>query len=242
MTRPLESLFPCGLSLVVLLLSGCGTSSPATRAWEQAEQEEIDACEAPGADQCIVLACDGEQGACGVFGCEDVDPEAVAHAPLAHGAELARGGTYRPPRRGPGPSRWRRTGVRDGAQPRMRFHFEYRFGYLPAFPRYTGRVVKHHLFPQAQEFQEYFRRAGIDTHQYTLLIPEHIHREIHSGDGRGGAWNAAWREFKNANQKGPTRDALFGHALELAFRFRLVGPIVPYHQPVRPLGPQLYSN
>jgi hypothetical protein len=63
----------------------------------------------------------------------------------------------------------------------MRFHFGYSYGYLPAFPRYEGRVVKHHLFPQAQEFREWFRRARIDIHEYTLVIPEHIHLQIHRG-------------------------------------------------------------
>lgn len=32
------------------------------------------------------------------------------------------------------------------------------------------------------------------------------------------------------------------HALELAFRYRLVGPLVPYNQPVMPIGPQMYQD
>jgi uncharacterized lipoprotein (TIGR02269 family) len=229
--------------LPAALLSGCGTTSPATRAWESATWGESSTCEAPDADQCVVLACDGEEGICGVFSCEDVDPEAVAQVSLAHGAELARGGAYRSPTRGPGPSRnWRNTGVRQGTRPRVTFHFRYRFGYLPAFPRYDGKVVKHHLFPQAREFREWFREAGLNPHQYTLLIPEHIHREIHRGDGRGGLWNAEWREYVKANPRPPKPEVLLRHALDLAFRYKLVGPIVPYNHPVVPIGPQLFQN
>lgn len=226
-----------------LLLSGCATTSPATRVWEGAASDDAAACEAPDADECIVFACDGEEGECGMFACEDVEPEAVASAPLAHGVELARGGAVRPPMRGPGPSRKsRRTGIRDGARPRMTFHFSYRFGYLPAFPRYAGRVVKHHLFPQAPEFRNWFKRAGIDVHQYTMVIPEPVHRQIHGGYGRGGLWNAAWRALMSANPKPPSPDVMLRHALDLAFRYNLTGPIVPYNHPVVPIGPQLYGN
>ncbi|WP_224240262.1 SitA6 family polymorphic toxin lipoprotein [Hyalangium gracile] len=231
------------ICLSALLLSACGTTSPSTRAWEHAARDAPSACEEPGADQCIVFACDGEDGVCGIFSCEDVDLEAVASASLAYGAEWALGGAYRPPLRGPVPFRnWRNMGVREGARPRMMFHFRYRFGYLPAFPRYEGRVVRHHLFPQAPEFREWFARSGIDIHQYTMLIPEHVHRQIHGGVGRGGLWNEAWRAYREANPNRQHPDALLRHALELAFRYELIGPIVPYNRPVRPIGPQLYQN
>jgi uncharacterized lipoprotein (TIGR02269 family) len=169
MTRPLSSL---QLLLAVLVLSGCGTTSPATRAWTEAEGEGVQECEEPEADQCIVLACDGEEGACGAFGCEDVDPEV-----LASGVEPAR---YRPPLRSPGSSRnWRRTGLREGAQPRMTFHFRYREGFLPAFPRQEGKLVKHHLFPQAPDLSAWFKQNGINPHQWTMVLPEHMHLRIH---------------------------------------------------------------
>jgi uncharacterized lipoprotein (TIGR02269 family) len=228
------------LPIAAVLLAACGTTSPATRAWESAEQEEATSCDDPGADQCVALACDGEDGVCGVFGCEDVDLEAAARASLSPGVELARA---RPPMRGPGLfSHWRRVGLRNGAQPRASFHFRYRQGFLPAFPRYTGKVVKHHLFPQAKEFKAWFRRAGLDIHQYTLVIPEHLHLQIHRGDGRGGLWNTAWRAYKDAHPNPPSAHAILRHAFELAFRFKLVGPLVPYGHPVVPIGPQLFSN
>jgi uncharacterized lipoprotein (TIGR02269 family) len=228
---------------LVLPLAGCGTTAPTIGSWDGGGQEEAHACEDPSADRCIVLACDGEDGLCGVFSCEDVDLDPVASASLALDVVLVRGGAYRPPMRGPGPWRnWRRSGLREGARPRLTFHFQYRFGYLPAFPRYEGRVVKHHLFPQATEFRDWFARSGVDVHQYTMLIPEHIHRQIHSGTGRGGLWNEAWRQFHRAHPQPQRPEALLSHALELAFRYELTGPIVPYNRPVMPIGPQLYGD
>jgi uncharacterized lipoprotein (TIGR02269 family) len=231
------------LSLATLLLSGCGSTAPTMLAGADAEWDEALECEEPGADQCIVLACDGEQGECGVFACEDVDPEAMSRASLAHGAELAQGGTFRPPFRTPGTSRnWRRTGLRDGVRPRLTFHFRYRDGYLPAFPRLEGKLIKHHLFPQAQEFAAWFKKQGINPHDWTMVIPEHVHLRIHRGGGRGGAWNRAWREFKNANLDRNVPPAeLITKAFELAYRFDIVGPIRPYGHALVPPGPQLFA-
>ncbi len=226
--------------LLSLAVTGCGTTMPATRAGEDAAQEGSTTCEDPSADQCVVLACDGEDGVCGVFGCEEVDPKAVARTSHAPDVELA---SARPPMRGPGPFRhWRCVGLREGAPPRVTFHFRYRHGFLPALPRYTGQVVKHHLFPQAKEFREWFRASGVDIHQYTIVIPEPLHRQIHAGDGRGGLWNAAWRDYVRANTPPPPPEVILRHAFELAFRFNLTGPLISYHQPVIPVGPQLFSN
>ncbi|HLM46083.1 MAG TPA: TIGR02269 family lipoprotein [Myxococcaceae bacterium] len=222
--------------LAVLLLSACAAISPEVRA------DDPTACEAPSADQCVVLACD--EGACGVFDCEDVDPEALTRAPLAHGAELAR---HRPPSstRGPGPlsqRNWRRVGLREDARPRMVFHFRYRDGYLPAFPRLQGKLVKHHLFPQAQEFRQWLKDHRIDIHAWTMVLPEHVHLRIHRG-ANGGPWNAAWRQFKEANlhRKVP-QEEMMRKAFELAYRFDIVGPIMPYGHQLVPPGPQLFAD
>jgi uncharacterized lipoprotein (TIGR02269 family) len=233
-----------GLFVVAVLLSGCGTASLSIHEGEEVEWNDATACEESHADdECIVFACDGEEGWCGVFACEDVAPGPIIGSSAAPRIEWVGGGAYRPPMRGPVPFRnWRNMGLRQSARPRMTFHFGYRFGYLPAFPRYEGRVVKHHLFPQAREFREWFMRAGINVHEWTMLIPESIHRQIHSGTGRGGLWNAAWRTYMDANRDPPGRDVMIRHALELAFRYHLVGPLVPYNQPVMPIGPQLYKD
>ncbi|WP_257453451.1 SitA6 family polymorphic toxin lipoprotein [Archangium lipolyticum] len=236
MARP--PLSPLPVPLALLLLSACAATSPVVHSWDDVERDDPAACEAPSTDQCVVLACD--EGMCGVFGCEDVDPEALARAPLTHGAELAR---YRPPVRGPGTQRnWRRVGLRADAQPRMAFHFRYRYGYLPAFPRLEGKLIKHHLFPQAQEFREWFKNNRIDVHAWTMAIPEQVHLRIHRG-ANGGPWNEAWRQFKDANlHRQVSREEMLRKAFELAYRFDIVGPVVPYgHQIVLP-GPQLFAN
>lgn len=243
MRRLLRHLFPLWFSIAVLL-SGCGSTSLATtRAWEEAARDDADACEDPDADQCVVLACDGEAGECGVFGCEDIDPEAVVRAPLAHGAELARGGPYRPLVRNPGISRnWRRTGLREDVRPRMTFHFRYRQGFLPAFPRLEGKLIKHHLFPQAPDLAAWFKRQGINSHDWTMVIPEHVHQRVHRSGARGGLWNQAWRDFRDANRgrKVPPEE-LMAKAFELAYRFDIVGPIVPYGHTLVSPGPQLFA-
>ena len=224
------------LTLVFLLLTACATSSPTPHEWEGAAQDDITACDDADADACVVMACD--EGECGVFDCEDVNPEVLTRTALGHGTELAQ--FYRPPFRSPGTQRnWRRAGLRDGVQPRMTFHFQYRHGFLPAFPRLEGKLVRHHLFPQAPKFREWFRSSGINIHEWTMLLPEQVHLRIHRG-ANGGPWNEAWRQFKQANEgRQLSREELLRKAFEFALRFDIVGPVMPYYTPVSPPGPQL---
>jgi uncharacterized lipoprotein (TIGR02269 family) len=225
---------------VALLLSGCATTSSATNEGELLAGEYVQECAEPDSDKCVVLACDGEAGECGVFDCADVDLEVATRPALAHGAELAR---YRPPVRSPGPSRnWRHTGLRDGARPRMTFHFRYRHGFLPAFPRLEGELIKHHLFPQAPDLLAWFRFQGINPHDWTMVIPRQAHLRIHGGGARGGMWNQAWREFRDINpQRRVPHAELMSKAFELAYRFDIVGPIIPYGHTLVPPGPQLFA-
>jgi uncharacterized lipoprotein (TIGR02269 family) len=237
MASPLSCRFLL-LLLASLWLPACASSPPASPAREDVAHDAPPACDDAEADQCVVLACD--EGECGVFSCEDVDPEALAHGPLTHDVELAQ--FYRPPFRGPGTQRnWRRTGLRNGAQPRMTFHFEYRQGFLPAFPRLDGKLVRHHLFPREQRLAEWFKELGINIHEWTILVPEQVHLRIHRG-ARGGPWNEAWRQFKRANEdRQVPREELLRKAFELALRFDIAGPISPYYSPVPPPGPQLLA-
>ncbi|HYO67409.1 MAG TPA: TIGR02269 family lipoprotein [Archangium sp.] len=226
--RPLLPLF-----LAALLLASCATSPSR----EGTRTDEAISCDNADADQCVVLACD--EGECAFFGCEDVDPEALTQGSLAHGAELAR--FPRPPFRAPGTHRnWRRAGLRDDARPRMTFHFRYRQGYLPAFPRLEGTLIKHHLFPQAQEFRKWLTRSGINIHEWTMLIPEQVHLRIHRG-ANGGSWNAAWRQVMNTSPSVVPKEVLIRKAFDLTLRFDIAGPIRPYHAPVPAPGPQLLA-
>jgi len=229
--RP-RALLPLFLS--ALVLAACATSQPAL---EEAEPDDTISCDDTDADQCVVLAC--AEGECAFFDCADVDPEALAQGALANGAELAR--FPRPLFRAPSPQRnWRRAGLREDARPRMTFHFRYRQGFLPAFPRLEGTLIKHHLFPQAQQFRKWFTDRGIKIHEWTMLIPEQVHLRIHRG-ANGGSWNQAWRQFISANPGHVPREVLIRKAFELALRFDIAGPIRPYYAPVPAPGPQLLA-
>lgn len=221
--------------LPALLLGACAASSSEVRAWDAT----TGACEHSSTEQCVAVACEG--GDCGLFDCVDVDMEALVRASGAPAVELAQG-AFRPPHRPPAFRNWRNTGIRAGARPRMVFHFRYRQGFLPALPREPGKLVHHHLFPQQPLLAQWFLRSGIDIHKFTILIPEHIHRQIHGGTGRGGLWNEAWREYYRAHGGRPLPPKeLHRKAVELIFRFELTGPVVPYNTPVGPYqsGPQL---
>jgi uncharacterized lipoprotein (TIGR02269 family) len=127
----------------------------------------------------------------------------------------------------------------------MVFHFRYRQGFLPALPREPGKLVHHHLFPQQRELALWFTQNGVDIHKFTILVPEHIHRQIHSGTGRGGMWNQAWRDYRRTLGDGPVSpEELHRKAVELIFRFELTGPVVPYNTPAAPYqsGPQLQGT
>ncbi|MFP2926644.1 TIGR02269 family lipoprotein [Pyxidicoccus sp. 3LG] len=216
--------------LAALFLCACASSTPGMHAWVDAERAED--CGYADEEQCVAVACEG--GDCGLFDCEDVDPVALAGASAGLAVEMARG-SYRPPHRAPAFRNWRNTGIRPAARPRMVFHFRYREGFLPALPREPGKLVHHHLFPQQPSLAKWFRDNGVDIHKFTILIPEHIHREIHSGTGRGGMWNQAWHEYRLAQGGRPvTPEELHRKAVELIFRFELTGPVVPYNAPVGP--------
>jgi uncharacterized lipoprotein (TIGR02269 family) len=235
--QSIVSHFLLPLLLAALSLSACATPSPALNAWEGTSQDDA-ACETPDADQCVVLACD--EGVCGFFDCEDVDPEALTLAPLEHSVEFARG--FRRPIPAPGSNRsWRRAGLQDDSRPRMTFHFRYRNGFLPAFPRLDGKLIKHHLFPQEPKLAAWFQAHGINIHEWTMLVPEHVHLRIHRG-ATGGLWNEAWRQYREENLgRRLTPEDLLRKAFELALRFDIAGPIRSYYGPIPPPGPQLVS-
>jgi uncharacterized lipoprotein (TIGR02269 family) len=215
------------------LVSACATSHPVVRAWEEAAPAP--GCESPEEDSCVTLAC--EEYLCGFFRCEDV---VVVEAPRP---EVERVQFVRPglPMGAPRSGRWwrRSPGLRDGAEPVMTFRWYAASQPLPLPPRPplslpSGRFQKHHIFPQAEDLALWFKGRGINIHDYTLLIPEHVHRRIHAGGPYGGLWNESWREFRKANRdRAPSREDIYRHAGALIYRFELTGPVQPYFRQYR---------
>jgi uncharacterized lipoprotein (TIGR02269 family) len=99
----------------------------------------------------------------------------------------------------------------------------------PSHQLTPGRFEKHHIFPQAPDLASWFKDSGLRIHDYTMPIPRDLHRRIHAGGDRGGAWNNAWRDFRKGNPT-PTPEELHKHAGELIYRFQLLGgPVQPYY-------------
>jgi hypothetical protein len=92
-------------------------------------------------------------------------------------------------------------------------------------------TAQRHCFPQEGELAEWFARKGIDIHAHTLLMLASEHRRIHGGGPRGGAWNAAWRAFKEANDR-VNQEEIWHHAMKMIVDFNMRGgQLVPYRSP-----------
>jgi uncharacterized lipoprotein (TIGR02269 family) len=214
--------------LLVGFLAACATSSPVVQEGGPTPEPEVvtsweEGCED---ERSLVLLCreDGEE--CGFFRCREVAPRKEVLLASRGGETLyiqgaspfARGWRGRP-------FGWPRN-TRPVLTFRFNRHFDPKPPPLPALP--PGRWVKHHIFPQAQELRDWFHARGVpDIHQYTLVIPEHVHIRIHSRGPKGGLWNQAWRDFKDARPNA-SPEAIYRHAGELIFRFELTGAVVPY--------------
>lgn len=62
-------------------------------------------------------------------------------------------------------------------------------------------VELHHLLPQAKEFTEFFRQAGLDIEEYKIPLTQAAHRlrignGVHTGKN---SWNVVWRGFMREN-------------------------------------------
>ncbi|NTX05568.1 TIGR02269 family lipoprotein [Myxococcus sp. CA051A] len=210
------------LSLFAVSWLGCSTVSkpPSQQAWAGAEQE----CDDPGEDQCVTLFC--VEDLCGFYPCEDTPAE----------VELARFPPSRPPAAAAAP----------GSGPRRNWGGAQKLppGSVMTFPNWNGaptavippsrqltpgRWEKHHIFPQSKDLAEWFARQEVKIHDYTMPIPLSVHRRIHDGSPRGGAWNDAWRDYMMAKPFASPAE-IFRHAGELIHRFELMGgPIQPYY-------------
>ncbi|MBE4752232.1 TIGR02269 family lipoprotein [Corallococcus sp. ZKHCc1 1396] len=211
----------CGV--LGLLLAACASSTPLQQRWDEAEAE----CGEASEDACVTLLCEGTE--CGFYRCEDVPGEVV----------LARGLPPRPPpvavapAPGSGPRRnWGGSNsLPGGKKPVVVFPRpdNVRPVELPQRRLSAGKMEKHHIFPQAQELARWFKQQGVDIHLYTLPLPVHVHRRIHSGKSMGGEWNQAWREFISAKPNA-TPQEIHQHAGVLIYRFQLTGgPIQQYN-------------
>ncbi|XXF79225.1 TIGR02269 family lipoprotein [Myxococcaceae bacterium GXIMD 01537] len=213
-----------GLLVGSALLAACA-STPSRPSEEREVPEGVSSYEEGCEDErSVILLCARRE--CAFFRCRDQE---------SGGVVLARGNGVIAPSAAPGgrPGRW--WGVwpwmRRDAEPVLTFRF-YRHAepkppvqQLPA-----GRYVRHHIFPQAPDLAAWFRQQGVENiHNFTMVIPEHIHLRIHSGGPRGGLWNEAWRHFKENNPNAAPAE-IYAHAGQLIFRFNLEGPITPYYR------------
>jgi hypothetical protein len=68
-------------------------------------------------------------------------------------------------------------------------------------------MMDHHIFPK--QFEQLFRRRGIDIDNYTVALGEASHlRSVH-GAGSGnmpGRWNQIWDEWFRANPNATARE------------------------------------
>ena len=210
----------------VWLLAACASTQPALMSSGEGTATSA-GCDAPGDDKCVVLACD--EGLCGFFDCGDVlastSTELDVRPALARPPGLLMGG--------PRPGRWWRRApwLRGGAEPVMTFRMYPERPLPPAQPALPApRMQKHHLFPQAPTLAQWFRDRGINIHDYTMRIPEHVHRRIHGGGPSGGMWNEAWRQFIDGPGKTASTEQIFQHVGVLIYRFELAGPVMPYYR------------
>lgn len=59
------------------------------------------------------------------------------------------------------------------------------------------------MLPQADEFAQFFKRAGLDIEKYTIPLDKAKHR-LKSGNGvhtGSDNWNKMWRNFQRANPR-----------------------------------------
>jgi uncharacterized lipoprotein (TIGR02269 family) len=213
--------------LLLGLLAACATSSPVAK--EENEAPEVVSSWEEGCEdeRSLVLLCRDEGEECGFFLCREVVPREVLLAYRGGGPIYIPGASPASPRRWWGrPGGWPRNN-----EPVLTFRFNRHFDPKPpAFALPPGRWVQHHIFPQAEVLRNWFHGRGVpDIHQFTILIPEHVHIRLHSGGPNGGLWNQAWREFMSTYPNAPP-EQIYRHAGELMFRFELTGPIAPYQR------------
>ena len=174
-------------------------------------------------------------GQCGMYRCQEVMEEL---APAGQ-VKLARtGGAVLP---SPGGSAQRYWGSADGLPRNAKPVFIIPWGPKPPLLPSQKKMLeeleaewrkpheKHHIFPQEQELKEWFAIKGINIHEFTMLLLVDVHRRIHHPPPKGGAWNEAWRKYKDAHFNAP-KEEIYRYAGQLIYEFGLAGPVVPYYR------------
>ena len=63
-----------------------------------------------------------------------------------------------------------------------------------------GVTELHHLLPQANEFKDFFKQAGLNIEDFKITLNKAAHRLKPNGIHTGPAnWNKIWRDFKQSN-------------------------------------------
>lgn len=79
------------------------------------------------------------------------------------------------------------------------------------------KYVKHHIFPQAKEFVEFFK-GKVDIDKWAVRLDEALHHDLHGY--KGGVWNQRWREFMQKNPNASARE-IYEFAANLIDEFEL---------------------
>lgn len=211
-----------------MLLAACASSRGALREeCEEAVSSWQEACEDT---RSLIFLCGQE--ACAFYRCRDVVPGRIMRT--FSGAPVAP-----PPLRAPGPGAMRYWGSAQGLPRDARpvfiipWYNDKPQHLLPALSEQQRKDAealakrpraRHHIFPQ--EFKEWFKRKGINVHEWTLVLFSEDHDRIHRG-ASGGPWNAAWRQYKKENEDAAKED-IWRYAGELIHRFELYGPTRSY--------------
>ena len=80
---------------------------------------------------------------------------------------------------------------------------------IPGTKEVEGVTELHHLLPQAREFAQFFKRAGLNIEDYKIPLDQAIHRlkpnGVHTGPEN---WNKIWREFMQNNPNASKEEIL----------------------------------
>jgi uncharacterized lipoprotein (TIGR02269 family) len=228
MTRSLQRWM--WLALCVWLTS-CATAQPSWGGEDVGDEGQVASFEELCAEEESLLPlCDGQQ--CGLYRCREVMERLaqgrVVPARTGGMVQLAPGGTAQ-----------RYWGSADGlpepSQPVFIIPWGPKSPLLPSQQKQLEKWEaernkpheKHHIFSQAPDLKGWFELKGINIHEYTIPLEVGFHRSIHRPPPPGGAWNEAWRKYRDAHRNA-TKEEIMRYAGQLIYEFGLFGPVVPY--------------